>query len=98
MTPREKILRDEIMYVIKEINKIDPIMETETIRAMVSRLEISLLNADAIKDGPSEEDRARVKRMETQGYSVYRQWKDRVSLGEDFDWMVSELKKYMGIE
>ena len=105
MTPREKILMAEgekYKKLIKTSIKIIR-METELCRkrgwpvsvqleSLTISLEEAIKQADAIKDGPSEEDVIFLKRI------VQDEFEGNIHMNSSFRWTISKLKQYMGIE
>jgi len=112
MTPREKILRDALDIAINEIQSFDcDINDEGIIFNCTQRLLDALKEADAIKDGPSEEDKKYIKSLDNLLFSYKgNPWHDLLCAQAKEDdavctcnldiarTLLSKLKHYMEIE
>ena len=110
MTPREKILRDALDKIEKrewQETEVGPPFEgkVRTERTLSGEnAQQALAEADAVKGGPSEEDRKRLKEILGQ-YRAVNKYTDTENLRgvayeliNDLNWVGGQLKKYMRIE
>ncbi len=102
MTPREKILRDAIAEINYNFEMQSELTFSE------GRIQDDLLTAiqkaDAVKDGPSEEDMERLKEILGQHRAV-KKYTDTENLRgvayeliNDLNWVGDKLKQYMDIK
>lgn len=96
MTPREKILRDELkkleryfQYNAGELSDYNS-SEREHFQEKYGEISIALKQADEIKDGPSEEDREELEGI------IYTLNTDGVCGRKDSRWMADKLKGIWG--
>ena len=108
MTPREKILRDALKKAMTCLDDVrdwhTPESRESLIVRVLNEVEILRVKADAVKDGPSEEDMERLKEILGQHRAV-KKYTDTENLRgvayeliNDLNWVGDKLKQYMDIK